>query len=117
MSCTLHVHKKHVIEYGDTTAFNWSREDINSLFNEFVEGYWGNDEEYGCYSKSIEMPRDNFKAFLDWFKNDKERQKKFNENDYELPSNISDVQYLIQKFEDLYNESDPDSDYIYFDWF
>jgi hypothetical protein len=59
MGYRLHVHKKHVIEYGKDD-FNWRHDEINSLLHDTCSCCF-NDEDFFENSTEIEVLRKDFK--------------------------------------------------------
>jgi hypothetical protein len=122
MGCRLHVHKKHVIEYGKDD-FNWRHDEINSLLHDTCSCCF-NDEDFFENSTEIEVLRKDFKELyseilvgtdeqirerlLDTYSMNECTEKGLEEIGF---ANIATI------FKEMDEEAEANSDYIYFSWF
>jgi hypothetical protein len=122
MGYRLHVHKKHVIEYGKDD-FNWRHDEINSLLHDTCSCCF-NDEDFFENSTEIEVLRKDFKELyseilvgtdeqirerlLDTYSMNECTEKGLEEIGF---ANIATI------FKEMDEEAEANSDYIYFSWF
>ena len=121
MGVRAHIIKKYVVEYGESSGFNYGMEFLANLIGEFCPNAWLGGE-YNSAAAIWEVPRNEFvdmvteitampaKTFTEKVKDDwgtcfladevKEYTKK----------------YVLGKFNEWLEESDPNDDYIRFGW-
>ncbi|MBO6117368.1 MAG: hypothetical protein J6P44_02370 [Bacteroidales bacterium] len=127
MGYRLYVCKTYKVEYG-TGIFNHLYECIDSILTEFC-----NNAEFNEQSTIIEIPKEEFKEFLNKItdnKDDKNRvisiikyfvQKqlvRYRENIGDIDEYCnSEYNYILQGFKEIYEQADKDNDYIRLEWF
>jgi len=111
MGYRLHVRKVNKIEYGDISVFNGScADEINSLIRKEAGSLYEAED-----GSEIELPKEDFRQGIESLKEmtDEEFAGKY--------KNLVQEGYTREKvigyFEGFLEEADPDSEYIYFDWF
>jgi hypothetical protein len=115
MGCRLHVQKRHIVEHGNTEAFNsaWAQELFYDLLNAL-------DIEY-----SGEVWDDNFKVSKsDWMKGIytlRNLDKSSADTQKEVRGCLNDLNYTVEEavklFEAYLLEADPNHDFMFFDFF
>ena len=113
--------KKYALEYGDSCGFNYGMEFLANLIGDFCPTAWLGGEDNS--SDAIwEVPRNEFVDMVAEIKAmpDKTFTKKVKDEwstcflDDDLKENTKE--YVISKFNEWLDESDPDDDYIRFGW-
>ena len=122
MGCRLHVHKKHVIDYG-RDDFNWRCNEINNLLHDTCSCCF-NDEDFFENSTEIEVLREDFKKLYSEILTGTDEQIRERLLDtYCLSEDIvKDLEeigfaYIATSFKEMDEEAEDNGVYIYFSWF
>ena len=122
MGCRLHVHKKHVIDYGKED-FNWRCDEINHRLRDTCSCCF-NDENCVESSTEIEVLRKDFKELYSEILTGTDEQIRERLLDtYCLSEDIvKDLEeigfaYIATAFKEMDEEAEDNGDYIYFSWF
>ena len=122
MGYRLHVHKKHVIDYGKED-FNWRNDTINNHLHDTCSCCF-NDEDFFENSTEIEVLRNDFKELYNEILTGTDEQIRERLLDtYCLSEDIvKDLEeigfaYIATTFKEMDEEAEDNGDYIYFSWF
>lgn len=122
MGYRLHVHKKHVIDYGKED-FNWRNDAINNLLHDTCLCCF-NDEDFFENSTEIEVRRNDFKELYSEILTGTDEQIRERLLDtYCLSEDIvKDLEeigfaYIATSFKEMDEEAEDNGDYIFFSWF
>ena len=122
MGYRLHVHKKHVIEYGKDD-FNWRHDEINSLLHDTCSCTF-NDEDFFENSTEIEVLRKDFKELYSEILTGTDEQIRERLLDaYSMNEcTVKDLEeigfaYIATIFKEMDEEAEANGDYIFFSWF
>ena len=122
MGCRLHVHKKHIVDYGKND-FNWNNDEINNLLHDTCSCCFS-DEDFFANSKEIEVLRKDFKELYSKILTGTDEQIRNRLlDDYYVSENIvKDLEeigfaYIATTFMEMDEEAEDNGDYIYFSWF
>jgi hypothetical protein len=122
MSVKLNVASKYQIEYGNCAYFNGLQEEFNELLSELFDKYchkdtdWIDfvDDEEITFSSTIEIDKKSFIHI-------KQRLQELDPEEVILKSNDSDSSYTVKEIVDIFqyllDNTDPDNDFIHFVWF
>lgn len=122
MSSTLHVAKKHVVEYEGSGWFNYNQDQLHGVLDALNVSYTGQgewadeyDTEFSISRNSLQEARENLIRI--------DKGEDIPDVDVDLLSDCLDnvsmtLSELVQCFDFLLNESDQnDTDYIYVSFF
>lgn len=122
MGFRLHVHKKHIIDYGKND-FNWRCDEINHLLRDTCSGCF-NDENFVESSTEIEVLREDFKKLYSEILTGTDEQIRerllgtycLNED---IVKDLEEIgfAYIATTFKEMDEEAEDNGDYIYFSWF
>jgi hypothetical protein len=122
MGYRLHVHKKHVIDYGKED-FNWLCDEINNLLHDTCSCCF-NDENFVESSTEVEVLREDFKKLYNEILTGTDEQIRerlldtycLNED---IVKNLEEIgfAYIATAFKEMDEEADANGDYIFFSWF
>ena len=122
MGYRLHVHKKHVIDYGKSD-FNWNSDEINNFLRDTCSCCF-NDENFPESSTEIEVLREDFKKLYSNILTGTDEQIRerllveycVNENTVKDLEKIGFAN-IATTFKEMDEEAEDNGDYIYFSWF
>lgn len=122
MGYRLHVHKKHVIEYGKDD-FNWRHDEINSLLHDTCSCCF-NDEDFFENSTEIEVLRKDFKElYSEILVGTDEQIRERLLDTYSMnectEKGLEEIGFanIATTFKEMDEEAEDNDDYIYFSWF
>lgn len=122
MGCRLHVHKKHVIEYGKDD-FNWRCDEINHLLRDTCSCCF-NDENFVESSTEIEVLREDFKKlYSEILTGTDEQIRERLLGTYCLSEDVVEgleeigFANIATTFKEMDEEAEANGDYIFFSWF
>lgn len=114
MGLRLHAQIKHEIKYGETARFNYAQEEIDNIICDLCEDKWSNGDEFGSMPTEYEISKESFSKMIATLKdmNDETFKENYLYGESELTR-----EYVIEGFENMLAESDPNHSYIYLSWF
>lgn len=117
----LHIQNRHVIKYVNGAYFNGKKYDVNRILRSFSYAldcfFFASDTDYPDGSNSIEMEKADV-ARIARILNNRDRWAEVNGKvDFDYIEKTVGVEYLASVLNDILNYSDPNSDYVYLDWF
>lgn len=117
----LHIQSRHVIKYANGAYLNGKRDDVNRILRTFSYAldcfFFASDMDYPDGSNSIEMEKADVARIIRIL-NNKDRWAEVNgEVDFGYIEKTVGVEYLAYVLQDALDYSDPDSDFVYLDWF
>lgn len=122
MGYRLHVHKKHIVDYGKND-FNRNNYEINNLLHDTCSCCFS-DEDFFVNSTEIEVLRKDFKELYSKILTGTDEQIRNRLlNDYYVSENIvKDLEeigfaYIATTFKEMDEEAEDNGDYIFFSWF
>ncbi len=104
MGCRLHTAKIYKIEYADCRVLNYQMDAVAKLLIE--NNVIGSDDDYWRY----EVSREGLKEII-------EKLKTMDDTAFSKYNFDVSKDYVIESFEEVLNKSDPNNDYILFEWF
>lgn len=122
MSTKLNVTSKYQIEYANCAYFNNLQEEFNALLRDLFNKYCHKvtdwiafpDDEEVEYSSAVEIDKKSFVHI-------KQRLQELDPEEVILKSNDSDSSYTVKEIVDIFqyllDNTDPDNDFIHFVWF
>ncbi len=106
MGTRIHVHTKHIIEYGNG-RFNYQQESIYNMLTELNVQIFTTDPDCPEYSLNWDMHKEELSAALEKMKSE------------EFKPEIEGYtkQDIVDYFEDALQKAEPSKEYIHFSWF
>lgn len=122
MSNTMHIHKKHVIEYASSGMFNWATDKLHYLLDASEITYSVADDDCPEYDKNFDIPKgevqDAIKA-LEQIENGEECELDIDTED--LTDCLDNCHLTISEWKKvlqwMLDNSDPKHDSIYVEFF
>lgn len=113
MAVRIHPHIKHEIKLGNELPNVLTQEDFNLFLQANTDGYWEDGAEY---QSECEVDANSLKKLIEGLK-DKEKRKKYIEEQALPLETEDDWKLFIFVLEKLYDDADKSSGYVHWSWF
>lgn len=104
MGCRLHTAKVYKIEYAEFGVLNWQMDAVANLLGH--ENLYDSDDNYLRY----EVSRDKLKEVI-------ENLKTMDDTTFSKYKFTVSKDQVVEDLTEILNKSDPNNEYILFDWF
>lgn len=117
----LHIQSQHVIKYANGAYFNGKKYDVNRILRAFSFAFdcyfFASDTDFPDASNSIEMEKADVARIACILNNRNRWAEVDGQVDFDYIEETVGVEYLASVLHDILNYSDPNSDYVYLDWY